>query len=192
MFNGPNKIFIQSDIVTNLDELNDQSYSIGVSKDIIEVLYKNKSNIDISEFKSKINQFDQIYLEIQYPSIYFDEVFNTIKNTKIKVRLIVSEFRQKEKNIFQNNTNISTIKISDSNVSICESAFKKCISLRQISIPFSLKTISNSAFLGCSSLRKISIPLSVTNIEDYAFTECSSLETIINSTFSYFDRILFI
>jgi hypothetical protein len=83
-------------------------------------------------------------------------------------------------------TTISTIE-SDSSISgqlpsslvtIDESAFKNCDSLRNIELNFGLKKLGMSAFRGCSNLNSIIIPSSLTEIGEATFGECTSLTNI--------------
>ena len=62
--------------------------------------------------------------------------------------------------------------------SIGQSAFRECISLREIKIPEEVTCIENYAFRGCSSLTAITIPEGVASVWYSAFSDCSSLTTI--------------
>ena len=55
-------------------------------------------------------------------------------------------------------------------------AFKKCTSLRSISIP-SVGKIWQSAFEGCTSLSSVTISSNLTDIHRYAFKSCTTLST---------------
>ena len=68
--------------------------------------------------------------------------------------------------------------IPDSVISIGDSAFFYCTSLKSITIPNGVTSIGGSAFYNCSSLTSITIPDSVTSIGFSAFSECTSLESI--------------
>lgn len=105
-------------------------------------------------------------------------------------------------NVFQNQTNITSINfpstletIGDSTFSGCSgltsislsstslsslgaSAFNSCSSLASITLPSTLLTISSYCFENCSSLVSITIPVSVTDIPNSTFNGCSSLTTI--------------
>ena len=70
------------------------------------------------------------------------------------------------------------IYIPDSVISIGDSAFYECKSLKSINIPNSVTSIGERAFSWCRSLKYINIPDSVTCIGDSAFFECKSLESI--------------
>ena len=63
-------------------------------------------------------------------------------------------------------------------ISIEDSAFEGCSSLKNITIPERMTSIGNSAFYECSSLESIEIPEGVTSIGGFTFSECSSLESI--------------
>ena len=62
--------------------------------------------------------------------------------------------------------------------SIGDSAFRDCLSLSSVVIPFSVSSIGNSAFCGCSSLTSVEIPDGVTFIGNNVFYGCSSLVSI--------------
>lgn len=70
-------------------------------------------------------------------------------------------------------TNITSITLPNSLVSIESNAFYGCSGLESIVIPNSVSSIGNSAFYGCSSLKSIVIPNSVTSVGTYAFGHCS-------------------
>lgn len=57
-------------------------------------------------------------------------------------------------------------------------AFKRCKTLKSISIPDSVTKISARAFYGCRALTDITIPDSVTHIGNSSFEGCVSLESI--------------
>ncbi len=80
--------------------------------------------------------------------------------------------------IFYYNTNITSIKIPSSVMSIGYCAFKGCSSLTSIEMPSSVTSIGSCAFEGCSSLTSIEIPSGVTSIGYNAFSGCSSLTSI--------------
>jgi len=69
--------------------------------------------------------------------------------------------------------------ITKSTISIKDSAFSWCESLKSIVIPDSVKSIGSWAFSDCSSLTSIVIPDSVISIGECAFFNCSSLTSIV-------------
>lgn len=62
---------------------------------------------------------------------------------------------------------------------IGESAFQDCTDLASLTLPDSLITIYPWAFWGCESLKRVEIPANVSNIAQQAFTECGSLQEIV-------------
>ena len=68
--------------------------------------------------------------------------------------------------------------IPDSVMSIGESAFSGCYFLKSILIPEGVKNIGYRAFKDCRSIINVIIPDSIKKIEEYAFMGCHNLETI--------------
>ncbi len=79
---------------------------------------------------------------------------------------------------FEGCTDLTSIKIPDSVISIGDSAFYKCTSLDTIIIPDSVTNIGDWAFRGCTSITSITIPDSVICINNRAFEGCKSLTSI--------------
>ena len=69
-------------------------------------------------------------------------------------------------------SNITSLKLGDSIISIDTSAFENCEHLWDVELSSSLQTIDNNAFNGCS-ISKIIIPASVSMIGNDVFTNCS-------------------
>ena len=65
---------------------------------------------------------------------------------------------------------------------IHNSAFRRCTSLKSVTIPDSVTSIGKSAFNGCSGLTSVTIPDSVTSIGDFAFEGCTSLTIYCEAT----------
>jgi len=86
------------------------------------------------------------------------------------------------------NTSITTLAIPNGVLSISESAFNYCRSLRKIVLPQSLEVIGENAFYSCGALSSITVPPSVTTIQGYVFSGCSSLKSIIISDETLNDR----
>ena len=62
---------------------------------------------------------------------------------------------------------------------ISKNAFKKCESIKSITLPSTLKSIGEGAFIECTKLENINLSeLSITEIADYTFTYCTGLSTI--------------
>jgi hypothetical protein len=75
-------------------------------------------------------------------------------------------------------SNLNSINIPDSVISIGENAFKNCSGLTIINIPNTVTNIGSSAFFGCSGLTSIALPDSLSSINSYTFSCCSSLTSI--------------
>ena len=79
---------------------------------------------------------------------------------------------------FTNCSNLASVSLPSTLISIGKYAFSGCSSLTTITIPEGVTEIGNFAFSGCSNLTSISIPKGVTSIGYEAFRECSSLTEI--------------
>lgn len=79
---------------------------------------------------------------------------------------------------FVNATNLTTIIIPNSVISIGEGAFAYCTSLTSITLPDSITAIAKDTFLGCSSLTSIILPNSIVSIGPDTFALCTSLISI--------------
>ncbi len=62
--------------------------------------------------------------------------------------------------------------------SIGNSAFKNCVDLTRIEIPYGVTSIGAEAFLNCTNLSSITIPSTATSIGVGAFQQCTSLTNI--------------
>lgn len=82
------------------------------------------------------------------------------------------------KSVFQNNTNIKSVIITNAVTEIGSSAFSGCSKLQSIIIPEGVTSISDYAFEKCSSLTSIDIPNSVKNIGPRAFYNCTSITSV--------------
>ena len=80
--------------------------------------------------------------------------------------------------IFESNTTVSSVTISDGIKAIPYRMFYGCTSLTSVTVPDSVTSIGSYAFYECTSLTSITIPDGVTSIGDYAFYDCSSLTSV--------------
>ncbi|MBQ9278128.1 MAG: leucine-rich repeat protein [Lachnospiraceae bacterium] len=89
-----------------------------------------------------------------------------------------------EKNAFRGCKNLKSVKLekgvgADSSIiRIEKAAFKDCISLTDIVLPYSTQEIGVSAFEGCCALEKIKIPYKLKEIKSYTFYKCSALNKV--------------
>ena len=80
---------------------------------------------------------------------------------------------------FQECSNLSTINLPNTLVTISDQAFEACTELTIVNIPKNVETIGSAAFNSCSGLTTITIPDSVISIGASAFNSCSGLTSII-------------
>ena len=79
-------------------------------------------------------------------------------------------------NAFKDCTNIISVSIPSSVVTIGTEAFSGCISLETVSITEGLTGIQSKAFYNCDSLKQINIPNSIENISKDSFEDCDNLK----------------
>ena len=79
---------------------------------------------------------------------------------------------------FENHSNLTSITIPDSVISIGSYAFSGCSGLTSVTIGNGVTGIGYSAFYGCSGITSVTIPDSVTSIGEYAFYGCSGLTSV--------------
>lgn len=77
--------------------------------------------------------------------------------------------------LFQNNTNIKTVRLSKFITEIPDDTFNGCTGLRKV-LYQNLTSIGNNAFSGCSSLNKFVVPKSVETLGAKAFSDVSEIE----------------
>ena len=79
---------------------------------------------------------------------------------------------------FEKCSSLTEVSIPNSVTSIGEDAFYECTALVTVTIGNGVKTIGRYAFSDCSSLTDVNIPASVTTIDVWAFSDCSSLTEV--------------
>ena len=83
-----------------------------------------------------------------------------------------------EGSVFSGLTNLKSIELPSSLITIKSNAFYNCTGLTSIEIPESVTSIESAVFSGCSGLTSIVIPNSVKRIGAQAFYNCSGLTSI--------------
>ena len=73
---------------------------------------------------------------------------------------------------------LRSIKLPEHLLTLGMAVFQSCVSLDSIRIPESIKTIESSTFQGCTSLCYVQIPNGVTSIGKGAFKDCGALHSI--------------
>lgn len=79
---------------------------------------------------------------------------------------------------FRDCTNMTSVTIPTSVMSISMGAFIRCKGLTSIDLPKGLKSIGWMAFSGCDGLKSLTIPANVDSIKNAAFSDCEELSRI--------------
>lgn len=74
-------------------------------------------------------------------------------------------------------SNLSSISIPTSIVSIGAHAFENCVNLQNLTLPNSVTTVGEKAFAGCTGLRSVTLT-KVNNLGNYAFGNCVNLQSV--------------
>lgn len=99
---------------------------------------------------------------------------------------------------FHSLTNLESVSLPDSLISIGECSFYNNPKLTTVTIPENVTTIDNNAFYSCENLESVVIPDKVTAIGWNAFNDCEKLETVLlgegltsigSSAFAYCDSL---
>lgn len=80
--------------------------------------------------------------------------------------------------VFEDCSEITSVTLPDTIISIGYFAFKNCCTLETINLPDSLRSIGHSAFFGCQSLTGVTLGDNLTEIGTYAFSGCAALTSI--------------
>lgn len=78
-----------------------------------------------------------------------------------------------------NSSEITSIILPESLLSIERHAFEDCINLQSIVIPNQVKSISTAAFQGCKKLEHVTLSSNLHSLGGFSFNGCSALETVI-------------
>ena len=81
-------------------------------------------------------------------------------------------------NVFRNNTDINTVKLSLNLKEIQSYAFENCSNLLNLPLPNKLERIGSYAFSGCTKLTGMELPSSLKELGKYAFSGCTNLINI--------------
>ena len=79
---------------------------------------------------------------------------------------------------FSECSSLSSVVIPDTVTSIGRDAFQKCRGLTEMTLPDSVNSIGIGAFYMCTNLKEITLPDALTSVADYTFQNCSSLTSV--------------
>ncbi len=79
---------------------------------------------------------------------------------------------------FEANSNVTSVTLPESVMTISEGAFSSCTALAQINLPSSLTLIEEGAFAGCTSITELTVPAGVQRIQEGTFVYCTGLKSL--------------
>ena len=152
-------------------DINDVSYTIDISGELIESSYSNK----ISK-----NSIKKIFIGANVTKIV-DNLFQqigTLEELDFDINCTLTYFGE---NVFRSCSQLKTVYNIPNVTYWRNSIFASCSNLTTVTFSpsFEYYTIQNWTFLTCESLTSITIPISVTIIKSYAFSECTQLKKVI-------------
>ena len=97
---------------------------------------------------------------------------NIVSNTYIDGRGIVQfdgDITRTSYYMFRDATNLETVILPNSILTMDPGSFMGCTSLRTVKLPNRISSLTDEQFYGCTALEKLEIPKSVTAIDSWAF-----------------------
>jgi hypothetical protein len=79
---------------------------------------------------------------------------------------------------FNENSNLTSVMIPNSVITISDTAFRDCTGLTSVTIPNSVTSLGFQSFRGCTGLISVAIGNSVTTIGNNAFRDCTGLTSV--------------
>lgn len=155
---------------------------IFINSKVVKMLYKNKT-LKSSIFNNILNYFEDVSIELKYPSKVYETIFKIISKKKkkikpsLKVYLSIFDIKDVEKE-FEINSIFNRVIVDLSVHSLKSSVFAGFYSMTEVFIPSSLSAIGDWCFSFCYSLVHVTIPSSVTVIQKRTFNCCRSLKDV--------------
>lgn len=95
-------------------------------------------------------------------------------------------------NAFSGKSNIKSVVIPSSVISVGESAFSKCNSLTNVEINEGVKSLGSYAFYNCEGLESIKLPNSIDSVGGSVFYDCVNLKTVeLSKSMTYIGQNMF-
>lgn len=169
------------------ENINDNSElkKLFISWKLTNILNENNS-ID-SKLSELLRPFEEVTVEIKYPSSSYDQTYNSVlsnlkySNNKIKIAIFISGISRTDGKFF-GNKNIDEVKFDTTVREIryegASGAFQCCSNLKKVTIPSTVTEIGNFSFQFCKSLNHVTIPSSVRLLGLHAFEGCTSLSDV--------------
>ena len=131
------------------------------------------------------DSFVEVYRKSPFENL--QEEIDGYKSINYRGEIIIPETVKYDDNVFTVTkigdyaffcTDITSVIIPKSAISIGESSFQACNKLKNVTIPESVVSIGQYAFTGCTSIVFIESPNSVKDIGEFAFKYCDNLLSI--------------
>lgn len=182
---------------SSVDTIDDYAFT---DSNITSISFRNAKSIDRYAL-SGADSLNDVTLNgdsISGKSFSNTSIFGSSSENGVSLKLANSSITKINKGMFRNNTNITSIDLSECNnlTEIEEEAFKGCTNLTTVTLPYTLTTIGRYAFSGATKLTNVNFSSlsSLKSIGSYAFENCGGtdgFETIdlsISSTLSISSR----
>ncbi len=178
--------------ISGLFEINvEESYAIDISSSYFDPADVAPSNL-VPMIANAIKKRSKVLVSGTTASS-FQNVFNLVSQLKsetvaglidldmsgVKTSSSEEGSRSVASYIFQDWTNLASVKLPQDLEELTDGVFKSCTALESVTFGSKIKAFSGGGvFNGCTSLTSITIPASVTQISPGTFVACSSLTNI--------------
>ena len=131
-----------------------------------------------------VDQYVGLTKDVEIPSMWNGQRITKIANrafqsTDVESVSIPDSIVTIENQAFAGCKKLTSIVIPDSVTRLDSSVFNNCSALESVTLSNNISRISDSLFFGCTALKTVEIPHKVTSIDYNAFRECRALESIV-------------
>lgn len=177
---------VRSETPTDKINNNPELKRIFLTYNLTEVIF-NENSAEVSKLSQLLKPFEEVAIEIKYPSPSFDRIYSSVLHdfkpviSNLKIAIFISGISRTDGKFF-GNKNINEVKFDQTVKEIkyegSRGTFQCCSNLQKVTIPSSVTEIGNFSFQFCSSLNHVTIPSSVRLLGLHAFEGCTSLTDV--------------